>query len=125
MRKTLKTIVLVLIGAIILVFALSNRQTVVFSLDPLGSLDPTNPFVFAAPLFVLAIALVMVGVIVGGVFTWFRQGKWRKLARQNESEARNLRAENESLKRELEVRAEPSVPQIAPPASGFTLTRSE
>ena len=44
--------------------------------------DPTDPLVFAMPLFVLAIALVMIGVLIGGIATWFRQGKWRRLARQ-------------------------------------------
>ena len=88
-----------------------------------GSLDAANPLVFAAPLFILAIALVIVGVIVGGVVTWFRQGKWRKQARQAESEMRALRAENESLKREVELRSVVTVPQIAPP--GLVVNRTE
>lgn len=114
MRKFFKTIGLVIIGAILLVFAIANRQVVVFSLDPLGSLDPTNPFVFAMPLFVLAIALVAIGIIIGGVVTWFRQSKWRRLARNAEADARTLRADNDRLRRELERSA---APQIAPPMS--------
>ena len=114
MRKFFKTIGLVIIGAISLVFAIANRQVVVFSLDPLGSLDPTNPLVFAMPLFILAIALVAIGIIIGGVVTWFRQGKWRRLARNAEAEARTLRADNDRLRRELERSA---APQIAPPMS--------
>jgi uncharacterized integral membrane protein len=123
MRRFLKTAALVLIGVVILVFALSNRQTVVFSLDPLGSLDAANPLVFAAPLFILAIALVMVGVVVGGVVTWFRQSKWRRQARQAENETRALRAEIDSLKREVELRSVVTVPQIAPP--GLVVNRTE
>lgn len=120
MRKFLKTTALVLIGAVILVFAIANRQVVVFSLDPLGSLDPTNPLVFAVPLFVLAIALVAIGIIIGGVVTWLRQGKWRRLARHAEADARTLRAENEGLKRALETRA--ATPQIAPPMSSGVIS---
>jgi hypothetical protein len=109
MRNFFKTAALVLIAVVILVFAIANRQVVVFSLDPLGSLDTTNPLVFTMPLFVLAIVLVAIGVAVGGVATWFRQGKWRRLARTQEAEARSLRADNDRLRRELDLR---SLPQI-------------
>ena len=61
MKKFAKTAVLLIIGLVILVFALANRQVVVFSLDPLGSLDPASPLVFQMPLFALAVILVMDG----------------------------------------------------------------
>ena len=62
----------------------ANRQIVMFSLDPFGSPDPADPLVFAMPLFALAIVLVIIGVLIGGIATWLRQGKWRRLARQRE-----------------------------------------
>jgi hypothetical protein len=113
MRKYLKTAALVLVGAVILVFAIANRQVVVFSLDPLGSLDTANPLVFSMPLFALAMILFAGGIILGSVVSWFRQAKWRRLARNEETEVRGLRADNDRLRRELELR---SFPQIAPSA---------
>ena len=127
MRKFAKAAILIPLGIVILVFALSNRQTVVFSLDPLGAADPSSPLVFAMPLFALAIVLVIVGVVIGGIATWIRQGKWRRMARQLESEARVLRAENEKWKRTAETRMGPaSPPQIAAPAaeSGLASTHA-
>ena len=47
----------------------------------------------------LILALVIAGVIVGGVAAWMRQGKWRWRARLAETQARELRAENDQLKR--------------------------
>jgi hypothetical protein len=34
------------------------------------------------PAFMLLFAGIFIGLIVGGVVTWLRQGKWRKQARQ-------------------------------------------
>ena len=114
MRKFLKAAILIPLGLLILVFAVANRQIVTFSLDPFGTTSPADPLVFAMPLFALATVLVIIGVLVGGIATWFRQGKWRRLARQREDELRTVRSENDRLKHEVEARA--SVPSIAPPA---------
>jgi hypothetical protein len=109
MRNFVKTAALVLIAIVILVFAIANRQVVVFSLDPLGSLEPTNPFVFKMPLFALAMILFALGILVGGAVTWFKQGKWRRLAHAEEAAARTLRADNDRLRRELDVRTLPQI----------------
>ena len=113
MRKFLKAAILIPLGLVILIFAVANRQIVTFSLDPFGTTDTADPWVFAMPLFVLATGLVIIGVLIGGIATWIRQGKWRRLARQREDESRNLRAENDRLKHEVEMQM---VPSIAPPA---------
>ena len=112
MRKFLKAVILIPLAIVILVFAVANRQIVTFSLDPFGTTDPADPLVFAIPLFALATLLVIIGVLVGGIATWFRQGKWRRLARQREDELTTVRGENERLKHQIER----AVPSIAPPA---------
>jgi uncharacterized integral membrane protein len=123
MRKTIRLLILVPLALLIVVFAVANRQTVVFTLDPLGSTDPNSPLAFAMPLFVLAIILVIVGVLIGGVATWLRQGKWRKSARQLDRDVRALRAEVETLRQRLAAEtAKPpqsSTPKVAlpPPAA--------
>jgi hypothetical protein len=35
----------------------------------------------------------MIGVLAGGMMTWFRQGRWRRAARQYEADARQMRAQ--------------------------------
>ena len=112
MRKFLKAVILIPLGLLILVFAVANRKVVTFSLDPFGATDPMDTLVFAMPLFALATLLVIIGVLVGGIATWLRQGKWRRLARQREDELRTVRGENDRLKHQIER----AVPSLAPPA---------
>jgi hypothetical protein len=53
----------------------------------------------ALPLFALILAMVVGGVILGGVATWLGQSKWRWRARRFEAEVRTLRDEVDALRR--------------------------
>ena len=116
MRNTLKTAGWVIVGVLLIIFAVANRQRVVFTLDPTGSTDPSSALAFELPLFVLAFILLIVGVVVGGAASWLRQRKWRKAARELESEVRAFRTENESLRRDLEA-AKALPARVDPPAA--------
>jgi uncharacterized integral membrane protein len=96
-RKIVKALILVPLAIILIAFAVANRQTVTVSFDPFDKAEPA--FALALPLYVLILALVIAGVIVGGIAAWMRQGRWRGRARLAESKARELRAENDQLKR--------------------------
>ena len=50
------------------------------------------------PLFVVIIAVAMIGVAAGGMATWFRQGHWRRAARQHEADARQARSQLADLR---------------------------
>jgi type II secretory pathway pseudopilin PulG len=50
------------------------------------------------PLFVLIIAVAILGVLAGGSATWFRQRHWRRAARQHEVDARQARAQLADLR---------------------------
>ena len=78
---------------------MANRQTVVVSFDPFDQANPA--FVLALPLFALILVLVIVGVVIGGVAAWLRQGKWRRAARLAQAQARELRADIDRLKRRM------------------------
>ena len=116
MRKFAKAIILVPLGLLILVFAIANRQVVTFTFDPLGATD--SAFAFTAPLFAFALVFLIAGVIVGGTAAWLRQHKWRRATRLLDGEARALRADNDSLRRQLDA-AHGNVGQIVhrPPAA--------
>ena len=96
-RKVVKAFVLIPLALILIAFAVANRQTVTVSFDPFDKADPA--FSLALPLYVVILALVIAGVIIGGVAAWMRQGKWRGRARLAEGQARELRTENDRLKR--------------------------
>ena len=97
LRRAVAAIILVPLAIVIVAFAVANRQDVTVSLDPF------NPDVPAAsvtkPLFIVLLAVLILGVIVGGIASWLRQGKLRRTARRLEREVANLRSEIETLKR--------------------------
>jgi uncharacterized integral membrane protein len=95
--KIVKALILIPLAIILIAFAVANRQTVTVSFDPFDKAEPA--FSLALPLYVLILALVIAGVIIGGTAAWMRQSKWRGRARAAESQARELRLENEQLKR--------------------------
>jgi uncharacterized integral membrane protein len=116
LRKVVAWVTLVPLAVVIIAFAVANRQDVTVSLDPF------NPAVPAAsvtkPLFVVILAVLIVGVIVGGIAAWLRQTRWRRTARRLEREVANLRAEVDALKRSS---VPVSIPKAAAPAERLQL----
>lgn len=84
LRKIVNVLVLLPLAIIFIVFAVANRHLVALSFDPFNSADPALGVTL--PLFVVIIAAATLGVIVGGIATWFGQRKWRQAARRHESE---------------------------------------
>jgi uncharacterized integral membrane protein len=91
MRKFFSALVVVPLGLIFVIFAVANRHLVTVSFDPFNSSDPS--IAIQLPLFVVIIAVAILGVIAGGIATWFRQRRWRRAARQHEADARAARAQ--------------------------------
>lgn len=97
-------VVFVPIAIVLVALAVANRSGVAFTLDPF---NPGNPaLTWQMPLFVLLFGAVAIGMIVGSLATWARQGRYRKLARQRGQEA-------EALKQAAASRV-PAAPPTAP-----------
>ena len=96
LRKFLSAAVIIPLGIFFIVFAVANRHLVTVSFDPFNSATPT--VAVTLPLFVVIIAVAMLGVLAGGMATWFRQGRWRRAARQSEAEARQMRTQLADLR---------------------------
>lgn len=81
--------VFVPLAIVLIALAVANRGSVPFTLDPF---NPGNPaLTWQMPLFVLIFAAIAVGMVVGSLATWLKQGRYRKLARQRGQEAEILR----------------------------------
>ena len=89
LRRIVAAIILVPLAILIIAFAVANRETVTVSLDPFSGHDPAATV--SLPLFALVIALLIIGVLIGGAASWLRQGKWRGAARRFERELQVLR----------------------------------
>jgi uncharacterized integral membrane protein len=90
-RKIINFAILLPLAAILVIFAVANRHWVTVSFDPLNSTDPSLSL--DLPLFVVILLSVILGVLAGGIATWFRQGRWRRAARRHEADAAAARAE--------------------------------
>ena len=93
------------IAIVLISLAVANRASVPISLD---IINPGNPaMTWSAPMFVWLFAAMAIGVVLGGVATWFTQGKHRKLERQFKRQADELRYEVEDAKRKAEHEGTP------------------
>jgi uncharacterized integral membrane protein len=96
MRKFFTALVVIPLGVIFVIFAVANRHLVTVSFDPFNSTTPA--VAVTLPLFVVIIAVAIIGVAAGGMATWFRQRRWRRAARQHEADARQAGAQLADLR---------------------------
>jgi uncharacterized integral membrane protein len=94
-RKVVAALILVPLAVIIVAFAVANRQIVTVSFDPFSSSEPAAAVTL--PLFALVILLLIIGVVIGGLAAWLRQGKWRGTARRLERQVEALRKKVDAL----------------------------
>jgi uncharacterized integral membrane protein len=111
-RKIVAALILVPLAIVIIAFAVANRQTVTVSLDPFSAERPAASLTL--PLFALVIVLLILGVVIGGIASWLRHSKWRRVARRLERENAALHGQLDSLRPAAGVRASPQA-AAAPP----------
>jgi uncharacterized integral membrane protein len=95
-RKIVTLAIVLPLAAVIIAFAVANRQLVTVSFDPFTSVNPAAALTF--PLFILIFVLVILGVIIGGAAAWLRQAQWRRAARKLDGEVRHLQQELSALR---------------------------
>jgi uncharacterized integral membrane protein len=101
LRKIVTAVILVPLAIVIIGFAVANRQAATISFDPFDAAHPA--YSMTLPLFVVIFLLIILGVIIGGIAAWLRQGKWRANARRADTQNRELLVEVAQLRRRLEV----------------------
>jgi len=117
LRKIVAAIVLAPIAAVLIAFAIANRQGVVISFDPFDAAHPI--YALATWLFVPIFVALIVGVLIGGLASWLAQGKWRRIARQFERELQALRGKLVALEGDAQTEARAS--QHADPSARLRL----
>ncbi len=102
-------VVFVPLAVILIALAVANPELASFTLDPF---NPGNPaLTLTLPLFIFLFLALAIGMIVGSLATWVKQGRYRKLARKRGAEAENLR---QSISR---APAAPQGPTLPKPTS--------
>ena len=97
--KYLKFIIWILVGFILIIFALSNNQTVEVHVLPenFGSSSGLKS-IYSLPLFVILYAILMLGLILGIFFEFLRERKHRVNLKQAHKDIKLLQSEMEKLK---------------------------
>lgn len=82
-------VIVVPVAVIMIALAVANREAVPFTIDPF---NPGNPsLTIQMPFFVYLFLALVLGVVVGSFVTWWKQARYRKLARQRGQEVENLK----------------------------------
>jgi uncharacterized integral membrane protein len=116
MRKFFTGLVLIPLGLIFIVFAVANRHLVTVSFDPFNSINPG--VAVTLPLFAVIILVAILGVVAGGLASWFRQRHWRRAARQHEADAQAARAQLADLRAAAIAPSRYDPQRLAAPAQG-------
>ncbi len=96
--RLIKFIVMALLMAAVVVLSLANRGTVKLNLLP-DDIASVLPYSVDLPLFVVILASIFFGLVLGYVFEWVREHKHRRFAWQKGREAARLQREVKSLKK--------------------------
>lgn len=95
-KRVVGWFLLVPLCAVLVVFALANRQLVTVNFNPFTSPGAPGAPGIGVPMFLVIFAVLLVGVLLGGIATWFAQAPHRR-------GERTFRRENERLHRELDA----------------------
>jgi uncharacterized integral membrane protein len=96
MAAFLKGLILLPVAILVVLLAVANRAPVLVSLDPFTAGDPQISF--RLPLYALLFATAALGVVIGGVGSWFAGARVRRERREARREAERLRREAERLR---------------------------
>jgi len=99
LRRIVGWVVLVPLCLVMIVFALANRQLVVVNFNPLAPSEALATPGVGVPLFLVLFAVLLFGVLLGGIATWFAQGHHRRDERAYRREAERLNREVSAMRR--------------------------
>lgn len=98
MKRIVGWLVLVPFCVALIVFALANRQLVVVNFNPFTAPESLDEPGFGVPLFLVVYAVLLIGVLLGGVATWFAQASHRQRERHWRRESAHLTKELEATR---------------------------
>jgi uncharacterized integral membrane protein len=98
MKKILSLLIALPAALILISLALVNRDPVRLALNPFRKDDIVLSI--SLPFYVYLLGALIAGVALGGIATWFNQGRWRRDARKRSFEVRRWQSETERLVRE-------------------------
>ena len=86
---------MIVIGVLVVLFAISNRSTVILELWPF-------PYFMPFPFYGAVLAAAFLGFIGGAIIAWFSAGRQRRKARRTSRRASGLEQDLDKLKEKIE-----------------------
>ena len=99
MRGVLRLLFYLLVVLAALYFAEANRGPVRISLNPFPGGEASD-LAFEAPLFLVVLAAVALGVVLGAFSSWLNHATVRRAAKEAKAEAAKTRGEIERLRQQ-------------------------
>jgi uncharacterized integral membrane protein len=97
--RAIKYLFLILVAIALVILALANRDPVTLTLLPQElALWSGVDLAIELPLFLVILGGVVTGLLVGFVWEWLREHRYRSEARHNRREARKLEREVQDLR---------------------------
>ena len=91
LNRIVIALVVVPVAIILIALAVANRAPAVFTIYPF---NPGNPaLTLQLPLFVMLFLALGLGMVIGSLATWWKQGRYRKEAKARSREVETLRGE--------------------------------
>lgn len=110
MLKTLRRLIVLVLLAVAVLFALVNRAPVELSVWPL-------PYTVTAPLFLVILMVLLVGILIGAAMSWVGGHKYRALARQRGHEVEAMRRQLAQAREKLAAAPADGAVPAGPPAA--------
>ncbi|MDB5473615.1 MAG: hypothetical protein JWP99_918 [Devosia sp.] len=98
-NKIVGWVILVPLCLGLIVFALANRHFVAINFNPFTSVEAAPAPGYGVPMFIVLYVVLLLGVLLGGVATWFAQGHHRRREKHWRREAHLLNTELEDLRK--------------------------
>ena len=110
LNRILLVVIVVPIAIVLIALAVANRAPASFTLDPF---NPGNPgLTLELPLFVMLFLALALGMVVGSLATWWKQGRYRKEARAKDREVQTLMQEIRERKTQAPTASDPALPAV-------------
>ena len=108
MKRFLQFIIFAPVAIILIALSVANRQEIKLSLDPFSQTEPWLEI--ALPAYWLIFGSLAVGVLIGGLVSWLKQGKFRKEAREQRFQAAKARHEAKKIKQQANALQRTALP---------------
>ena len=109
LKKFFWFVIMLPVGIILATLMVINRHSVGFVYNPFAPAEFAQKI--EMPFFFYLLGALIIGTLIGGMATWFAQGRWRKVARKRSREAHEMRKKADDLMQQVEM-SKQALPQL-------------